>query len=170
VSHIKRLFGEDAELFSDLLAATSPRNQVKRNWRQAKRVLKIWKKTGDADKATAFLMKTLVPNVKRALNRERLHGEKVNRFAKNLKGDYECVTIDIWMCRAYGIESKRLDTKLYKKLESKIKREAEKLGIQPASYQAIIWCKIRECSGLGFRSFMGLINDEAQGVFWDNMN
>jgi hypothetical protein len=45
----------------------------------------------------------------RALRREPLHGDKVWAFAANLKGHGNHVTVDVWICRAYGVDPGQFD-------------------------------------------------------------
>jgi hypothetical protein len=47
-AEIKKRYGGDWELFVDLLAACSPRKQVKANWKLAERIYKDYKKNGPA--------------------------------------------------------------------------------------------------------------------------
>jgi len=69
------MFGDDADLFCDLLAATSPRKQVKANWRVALRVYNAFK-AGQEIPRTG-LMPAHLGNIVRALNGRELSGPKV---------------------------------------------------------------------------------------------
>ena len=139
---IREEFGRDADLFIDLLAATSPRKYILANWRLAMRIYHVWL-TETNRINTHNLVKNTLPchrrNIFRALLRKPLHGQKVKAFASNLKGDLQQVTIDVWVCRYYGI--KKLTPKKYKQLAKQIKLEANLRGLEPAEWQAIIWHK-----------------------------
>lgn len=163
-AEIVKRFGDDADLFCDLLAATSPRSNVKKNWRSASQLYAFWKQTGQIAES-ALIMRTHRPNVERAFKREPLSGEKVRRFAANLKGSSACVTIDVWMCRHYGVDRKNLTPDIYAALERRVICEAEAAGIPPADYQAKIWQETRMAHGKRPVSFMDAVDDERQGEF-----
>jgi len=156
-----REFGEDADLFADVLAATSPRVSVKKNWRAACRLYEKWR----ADGVVALWlapMKTHHPNVIRAFNREPLSGPKVQRFAANLKGDFNVVTIDVWMCKYFDVEHQRLSKSLYRELERKVKDCARKHGCEPCEYQAAAWTVTRLKAGFKPSSFLSAAEDDRQ--------
>lgn len=134
---IDAIFGEDANLFCDLLAACSPRKQVSANWRVALRVYNAYK-AGQEIPFTG-LMPAHLGNIERALSRRELSGPKVAAFAANLKGDHNRVTIDVWILRYFKIGKKRITAKQYIKLEKKIQRLAKRQGLSPAAFQAKIW-------------------------------
>lgn len=162
--YIRTRYGADAELFIDLLSATSPRVSVKKNWKAANALLEHWKRTGEIDRS-AIPMRTHYPNVERAFRGIPLSGDKVSRFARNLKGDWGCVTIDVWICKHYGVEQKRLTPKRYRELEQKIKRAAAYHGVFPCEYQATIWQLERMCQGFKPTSFLASAADERQMTF-----
>ncbi len=135
---IEKLYGDDADMFCDILAATSPRKQVKVNWDIAQNIYERYKHDGYID--CQGLMGSHIPNVLRALYRERLHGYKVPAFATNLKGDLNRVTIDTWTLRYFGLKQKRIRRKEYYRLEKAIQLLAKHRGMKPAEYQAKIWC------------------------------
>lgn len=160
---IKELYGENWRLFVDLLAATSPRSQVKKNWKTADALLTAY--IGRKENPEKFLdiltSKAVFPahlnNIIRSLAGRQLHGDKVRRFAENLKGSLAEVTIDTWICKAYGIDQKKeLTAKLYKRLEKKIQADAMKQGMLPANWQAIIWYAVRRMAGKQAKSFVSI--------------
>ncbi len=136
---IETIFGDDADMFCDLLAATSPRKQVKANWNVARDIYERYKHDGYID--CSGIMRTMIPNVLRALYREPLSGYKVPAFAANLKGDMDRVTLDIWTLRYFGLRQTYIRRKEYFRLEVAIQKMARRRGMKPAEYQAIIWCK-----------------------------
>lgn len=173
---IRAEFGTDAELFIDLLAATSPRKQVSANWRLAMRIYHVWNTThgmfsyGDRLTSESFcnnLMQGTLPahrpNIIRALQRKPLQGNKVCAFAANLKGDYEQVTLDVWMCRHYGYPQ-TLSNKKYAELAAIVRTEAAAAGMQPAEYQAVIWHETIRAYGKKPRSYLG-VRDRNQLFF-----
>ncbi len=136
---IEELYGEDANMFCDILAATSPRKQVKVNWDIAQNIYKRYKHDGYID--CQEVMGPHIPNVLRALYGEPLHGWKVPAFAANLKGDLNRVTIDLWVLRYFNLRQTRIRRKEYYRLEAAIQKMARRRGMKPAEYQAVIWCK-----------------------------
>ena len=160
---IQELYGEQWQLFVDLLASTSPRQQVKRNWRIADAVLKAYLNRETKPKFFGDLLggNQILPvhrnNIVRALQRKPISGQKVWRFAENLKGNLNVVTIDVWICRAYGIDDKKdLTPTMYRRLENRIIRDAKHCNATPAGYQAVLWSAIRRLSGLRAKSFVSI--------------
>lgn len=159
---IRELYGDHWQLFADLLAATSPRAQVKKNWRIADELLKAY--TNREHKPAVFgdllassqIMASHLPNIIRALQRRPVSGPKVSRFAENIKGNLDVVTVDVWVCKAYGIEPRALTKMLYARLEKHIQKTAKQLDVLPANYQAVIWQGIRRMSGLRTKSFVSV--------------
>jgi len=160
---IQQLYGKQWKLFCDLLAATSPRRQVKANWRIADAILKAYldrvvnpAKFGDL-LASNRILPAHLDNVIRALQRRPISGQKVSRFAANLKGDLDVVTIDVWICRAYGIDDKRdLSPTTYKRLEKRMIADAKRCNATPAGYQAVLWYAVRREAGLRAKSFVSV--------------
>jgi len=102
-------------------------------------------------------------NIIRALQRQPLSGNKVTAFAANLKGDYEQVTLDVWMCRHYGYPQ-ILSDKKYAELAAIVKTEAAAAGLHPAEYQAVIWHETIRAYGKKPRSYLG-VRDRHQKYF-----
>jgi len=157
---IMELYGANWKLFVDILAATSPRQSVKRNWRQSAALLAAYIDRGIKPKRFGDLLAKCMPahlnNVIRALQGRPIMGPKVSRFAENLKGNLDAVTIDTWILQAYGIPESKLTTRLYRRLEAKIQADAKKRGILPADFQALIWYAIRRESGKNPKSFVSV--------------
>ena len=157
---IKQLYGDYWTLFVDILAATSPRQSVKRNWKQSAQILTAYinrdKKPDKFADIMGRLMSAHGPNVIRAIQRRPIKGPKVSRFAENLKGNLDVVTIDVWICKAYGIEQSRLTSAVYDRLEQKIIKEAIAANAKPANYQALIWYCVRRLNNKNPRSFVSV--------------
>lgn len=157
---IRQLYGEYADLFCDIVAATSPRKQVKANWRLAVAIVAAYIDRENKPIVFGDLLASCMPahlnNVIRALQRRPIQGQKVRRFAENLKGNLDLVTIDVWICRAYGIDDKDLTPAMYKRLEKRIASDARKANATPAGYQAVLWYAIRREAGLRAKSFVSV--------------
>lgn len=154
---------EYPRLFACLLAATSPRVKIARNWRVANMIYRKWTTGHGLDLSQS--MRTHHPNIKRAIRNEPLSGPKVSAFAANLTGDFQAVTIDVWVMRYYGL-SGSITGKRYAELADRIRYEARKYGYQPAEYQAIIWTIVRKQCGKSYRSFLSAA-DVKQGLLFD---
>jgi len=157
---IQQLYGEHWRLFVDVLAATSPRQAIKRNWRQAAALVAGYiDREHRPDKFAALLdgvMKSQLDNVVRALQGISLSGPKVSRFAENLKGNLDVVTIDTWICKAYGIDPDRLTPTLYNRLERKIQADAKRANASAAGYQAVLWYAVRREAYKRTKSFVSV--------------
>lgn len=168
---IVREYGDQADLFCRLLAATSPRKQVLANFKLADAILKSYNNRKNDPAAFGDILGRQMPahlvNVIRALRGETLSGNKVKAFCANLLGDLSVVTIDMWIAIAYGIDQKTLSDKEYARLSYKMKREAEVIGLKAAEYQALIWTSIRRESGKSYKSFVAAWNDYCQPMLWD---
>lgn len=157
---IKQLYGHNWQLFADLLAATSPRQSVKRNWRQSAAILAAYidrerrpERFGDL---LGDVMASHLNNVVRALAGRPINGQKVSRFAENLKGNLDVVTIDTWICKAYNLDQKTLTSSLYNRLESRIIADAGRQGIAAANWQAVLWFAVRRNAGKRVKSFVSV--------------
>jgi len=160
---IQDLYGDNWRLFVDLLASTSPRMHVKKNWRIAANLMSAYLNRTDRPDRFGDLLQSLMPthliNVLRSIRGVPIHGPKVSRFAENLKGNLDAVTIDVWICQAYGIPHKSLTPKLYARLEKRIQTDAYRAHATPAGLQAVIWYAIRRASGLRDRSFASVYRE-----------
>ncbi len=95
-------YGQNTNLFIDLLAATSPRKNIKANFKLANRI--FHRHMNNLSIEYSQLLPAARKNVGRAILRQELSGNKVRAFAQNLKGNLNVVTIDVWMLRYYRIE------------------------------------------------------------------
>lgn len=73
-----------------------------------------------------------------------LKGNKTNRFARNIAGDTNSVTVDVWAARAVNVPEKALSrVGVYEAVERVYQLAAKRAGIAPREFQAIIWCHVR---------------------------
>lgn len=103
--------------------------------------------------ATEFIngnkVATLTNNIKMATNSiskgfDALNGCKTNSFARNIAGDLNAVTIDVWMVRAAGMNPKKTPNKTeYTMLSNAVIELATEFGIAPAQMQALLWVRVR---------------------------
>ena len=158
---IEKRYGTDAVLFSNILAATSPRKQVTANWRLAERIYK-------SHKAGALNLSGTLPahrpNVMRAIAGEELSGRKVRAFAANLCGDLDVCTIDVWIMRYFGFE--KLTDAIYSFIEKLIKQMAAVYHMRPAEMQACLWYDVIRENGKTPKSFLAAVDNQL--TFWEN--
>lgn len=80
---------------------------------------------------------------------------KTRRFARNILGDREGVTVDIWAARAAWMEvypkaDKPLDwVGVYRACELAYRTVAAEIGIAPAELQAVVWVTIKNADARG---------------------
>jgi ParB-like chromosome segregation protein Spo0J len=163
-----RAHTDEPERFAQLVAATSPRTSVQENVASASSIWNAFKRTGSVEDAVRALpakksgdprqlMSSYGPNVRRALTTETpqaldvLSGPKVQRFAQNLMGNEQPVTLDGWMAAIQGWSPLRLRGRSlaaggkreagpeYLAYSARVRQAAEKLGITPAEAQAAEW-------------------------------
>ena len=156
-----RKYNKDYRLFSGLLASTSPRFQVKRNYNTTLLIYNeyvknksIFLKGAIANKAQFLkkykLLNAHYNNIIRTLSHNFtgsknlvLSGQKVNSFYNNIIGHYNYVTIDIWILRYFKHTKKSFNLTEYKYYAKAIRCLAKKLHMLPCECQAVLWEKQR---------------------------
>jgi len=79
-----------------------------------------------------------------SLGFDALNGQKTNAFARNIAGDTDAVTIDVWMIRAAGLDAaKGVNKTEYNMLADCVRIVAKEFGLAPAVMQALIWIVAR---------------------------
>ena len=125
------------EKCASIISAFSPRQRWSVNMRQALRFAH-----GDET------MRCLPNNLKMAksaleIGFDALNGKKTNSFARNIAGDENAVTIDVWMMRSAGF-TKDTPTKTdYIKLSEAVETIAMETAMTPRTIQALIWIVFR---------------------------
>lgn len=73
-----------------------------------------------------------------------LTGPKTNRFARNIIGDTEAVTVDVWAARVVGVTELELArVGVYDALEHAYRLAARRAGLSPSTVQATTWIVAR---------------------------
>lgn len=73
-----------------------------------------------------------------------INGPKTSRFARNIAGDRESVTVDVWAARVARIDENLLTRKgVYDAVEAAYQRAARRVGLDPATMQATTWIVAR---------------------------
>jgi hypothetical protein len=144
ISDIAANTGYSVERVATVMAHLSPRTMWSRNVLACERVCQ------DFDKPSGIMGRNwdMAYNALRSDNPlATLNGDKVKRFAANLLGDTESVTVDIWAVRcAAGAKWETVNLKhkgVYSAIERAYQKAATKLGIEPAHLQAITWIVVR---------------------------
>jgi hypothetical protein len=115
-------------------AALSPRLRVSKNREAIVGLLSGRRRSGVFGRSQNMALAAL------GIGASALRGPKVTRFACNLGGCQQCVTLDTHAVKAAGGDPKRFD---YDKLEAAYQAAAKRLGIPPAVLQATLWVQER---------------------------
>lgn len=72
------------------------------------------------------------------------NGPKVKAFARNIAGDVESVTVDVWACRVADLDETLLSRKgAYDAVAHAYRLAARRRGVDPATMQATTWVVAR---------------------------
>jgi len=74
---------------------------------------------------------------------DALNGRKTNAFARAIAGDENAITIDVWMCKAAGLETNSPNKTEYIELSNAVELVANELKLTPRVTQALIWIVFR---------------------------
>jgi len=134
---MSNLCGLSIEKCASIIAAFSPRERWNTNVKYANMFI------------NGGTPPTLTNNINMAyaamsLGFNALNGRKTNAFARNIAGDKDAVTIDVWMIRAAGLDAnKGVNDTEYRILAEVVKELAANRGMYPATAQALIWIIVR---------------------------
>lgn len=132
-------------LFIDLLAATSPQTNIRRNTFLTTQIFQFIQDGVLCDIKMDF--EAHLNNVCRALLGLPLQGQKVSAFRANLLGDQNQVTIDTWMMRAFSKDHLVPTTSEYDDLSKATRKVAKQYGVSPSQMQAALWVGIKALEG-----------------------
>jgi len=85
----------------------------------------------------------------RAADRARVQGfdglkaEKTSAFARAIAGDDDAVVVDVWMCRAAGLDRDAPTVVQYREISSAVRSLAREWGVSPRTMQALVWIMVR---------------------------
>lgn len=137
---LTHLFGKDADMVAQLLAATSSNATVKSNVSFA---LKAYLSIKAGEPVTKGYLPVVVKQINRVAAGEGLEGRKIDNFAKALMGDPNAVVVDRWMLRAFGFDKEAASPHEYDVIEHAVKELAQKQGVTPRQMQASIWFSVK---------------------------
>lgn len=150
--YIKDLFGDKAELFTNLLAVTSPRNTVKENVLYALHAFYTVTNKKPLTKKYGIANKNIQVNIQRVLKGDTIRGVKVLPFSKALNGDLDAIVIDVWMCKAFNLKRLAPTPRDRKYISHRINKIAQQLSLKPAEVQSCLWTWTKtEKNNTGFR-------------------
>lgn len=148
---LNQIFGDDADLFIGVLAASSPRQTVRENLAMALRVWDAWQKAGRPNDYQTIVddiarpltaLESRYMNVARHLTGKDMSEDsrKVKSFYDNSGGNLYSVTLDTWMALFGGVDQSLFGTKSgYAAHAAKVRRVAKRMGLQPAEVQETVW-------------------------------
>lgn len=136
---LKLIAGNEWQKLAAFIAATSPQTRVRKNCEYA---LREWRKYKKGKRLKGWIP-CHTSNLNRAAQGEALSGPKVSAFARALCGDTRAVVIDSWMLRYYG-EKESVSLSTYAAIANRMTFDAYKAGLNPAEYQALIWCQTKQ--------------------------
>lgn len=71
-------------------------------------------------------------------------GPKIHAFARNIDGDREAVTVDVWACRVADLDELKLSRKgAYDAVAHAYRLAARRRGVDPSTMQATTWIVAR---------------------------
>lgn len=135
-------YGRSVEQTASVIAALSPRTSWERNVAGAVALFV----DGPAGARRLGCMDRNVETATRASGSgfDALNGPKTSRFARNIAGDRESVTVDVWACRVVDVDENLLARKgVYDALERAYQDAARVVGVDPATMQATTWIVAR---------------------------
>jgi len=74
---------------------------------------------------------------------DALKGPKTNAFARAIAGDTDAVVIDVWMCRAVGLDRDDPTIVQYREISAAVREVAAEYSITARTMQALIWIIVR---------------------------
>jgi len=148
---IVEIFGESEAWFvCQLLASTSINSALRSNVSLfAKAYVEL--KTG---KPFSGYIPVMLNQLERLRNGQPISGRKISNFARAMFGDDQAVVVDLWIMRAFGLDTRRkLKTgrfgnwtpskTQYDTIENWIIETAPELGLKPRELCSMIWSGIR---------------------------
>jgi hypothetical protein len=120
------------EYFADVLAITSPRISVSRNWYLTVGYCRTLSENTMMRSTRAALAHWRITGV--------IRGPKTGPFARALRGDESAIVLDTWMAAFFRCEQSEFDTKRRGKYEQTIRQVANDLGWTNCQVQAAVWC------------------------------
>jgi len=143
VTQMAPSFGGSREVAAAVIAHLSPRTTWARNIAGAEALA-----LGDDSETPAGCIGANVDRARKAIADAdpigTLNGPKTRRFALNILGDRDAVTVDVWAARVAGITDQELTRAgVYDAVEHAYRLAAGRRGVDPATMQATTWVVAR---------------------------
>lgn len=126
-----------------MLAAYSPRVRWQTN-------LRLAEETARDGQPTTGNMRRSRESALRILDGERplvvLRGPKTRAFYRAIMGDHDAAVLDVWMLRAMGVD-KPPSAARYLELSEVLREAARRAGESTATFQAVVWTRVRGRAG-----------------------
>jgi hypothetical protein len=144
-----RLYGVPGAVVAAMAATLSPKISWVFTVRDVLNLLGAWSSGANPRRVKCA---ALGANKRKAIKilgegRPAVSGSKVSAFYANLIGDYNRVTVDVWMYRAaigsYHESSQWLTPRQYERFETVYVEAADLLGYTPARLQATLWLTVQ---------------------------
>jgi hypothetical protein len=74
---------------------------------------------------------------------DALKGPKTNAFARAIAGDTDAIVIDVWMCRAVGLDRDDPTITQYREISAAVREVAAEYSITARTMQALVWIIVR---------------------------
>lgn len=135
------LYGLSGDAVAGIVAALSPRQRWESNIADAVRVI--------SGRGNVRALGANAAKARRILAgedwRHVLSGPKVRAFAANLSGNWQEVTVDVWMSRALtqGERDEPRSDGDYREMARAVRAVAGEYELPPAIIQAVAWCAVR---------------------------
>jgi len=119
--------------FCNIIAITSPRVHILRNWKLACNYMA-------GEKFYTPALPLVIAGLKYYEQTGVIRGPKTSSFALCLQGDESAVVLDVYMARILGCDYKAMYKPAnYERLCRRIEKLADRLGYTPAQTQACLW-------------------------------
>lgn len=147
-------YGVSKAVVCGVIAALSPKNKWEQNKVDAENIIKFFTRGGEMPKVSAFnknkdkalrILRTCctIDDVSKVLN-----SPKTSSFARNIFGDSEAVTVDLWALRgSLMLPANTIvscgSVKAYRTIEKAYQDVAHSLGMTPSSLQSTLWVVLK---------------------------
>ena len=140
INDLARMTETDAGMIADIVAILSPRVQVSRNCKLALEWIFKGTATGAMDSRVKACELYIQNNI--------VSGPKVSCFAQNLRGNYDEITVDVWIAKAFDVDFGTITDAQRDGIKAVIRDLADHHGLTPAAVQAAVWVGVRKDHGL----------------------
>lgn len=157
--YLQELFGEDAELFRELLSATSQATGVKGNVSLA---IKAYDQIKRGDPITGYLP-AVAKNIQRAAESSALRGAKISQFSAANEGDMSAIAVDRHIAELF-FGNKDPNAAQITKAKMTIRKVASRLGWDARQVQAALWAFNQVRKGNEPKSYDAVLKEREDAI------